>query len=211
MKRIFYVAYLPVRQVCCLLSVFVLLALSVAFNPQASYAAVSFTIDAPSGQLTRGQSYDFTVNINTGTEALTTTQANVTYDTVALQLVSVTQGNFFDSVTYQETTSGTILLTGTNAAAKSGSGTFAVIKFTLIATSAGSTTLCTVAPVTSPTPTGPAPSATPTVPVGPSLTPEPTAPLPTNIPQAGSITGWQVGVIASLVLLALGAVGMILL
>lgn len=186
------------------------------FLPGSSFAAVSFTIDAPSGELTRNQSYDFTVNINTGTDAVSSIQANVSYDTAALQLVSVTQGNFFDSVTYQETTPGTILLSGTNSAAKSGSGTFAIIKFTLIATSSGSTTLCTVSPVETPTPTVPgataAPTATPGAGAGPTITPVPTSPpVPTSIPSAGAITGWQIGILASLVLLGMGAIGMLLL
>jgi hypothetical protein len=197
--------------------------------PHVSQAAVSFTIDAPSGDLTRGESYDFTVSVNTGTDAVTTTQANVNYDTTVLQLVSVTQGNFFDSVTYQQTGTGTVLLSGTNTTAKSGSGSFAVIRFTLTATSTGSTTLCTVTPVDN----APSPTVTPTPGAGggPSVTPVPTSPYtvtqpptvvtnvlyptsgpyPTQIPTAGAITGWQIGVVASLVLLGLGAVGMLLL
>ncbi|MFA6005923.1 MAG: cohesin domain-containing protein [Patescibacteria group bacterium] len=187
--------------------------------PHLSHAAISFTMDAPSGELTRGESYDFTVSINTGTDAVTTTQANVNYDSAALQLVSVTQGNFFDSVTYQQTGTGTVLLTGTNSTAKSGSGSFAILKFTLVATSAGSTELCTVSPVDN-TPSL-TPSPTPGAGEGPTVTPVPTTPpivptnppqvIPTGIPTAGAIAGWQIGIIASLVLLGLGAVGMLLL
>ena len=124
--------------------------------------ALSMTITAPSEQLVRDQEYDFVVNIDTFNSAITSTQGRVTYETQYLQFVSLTKGNFFDSVTYTEETTGTIVLTGTNNSAKSGSGTFAIVRFKLIATAAGSTTLCAVAPVT-PTAT-PGPSAVPTTP-----------------------------------------------
>jgi|GEM_PF-1664168 len=203
--------------------------------------ALSMTIEAPSAELVRNQEYDFVVSIDTFNEAITTTQGRVTYETQYLQFVSLTKGNFFDSVTYDEGETGVIVVTGTNTSAKSGSGTFAIVRFKLIATAAGSTTLCAVAPIT---PSGtPAPVAT-TAPLQscslscttnsnctsglscingmclnaacPAETdcicPLPTkAPVPTAIPTSGMAWGWKIGSAFALGLIGLGILGVILL
>jgi len=130
---------------------------------QKSEAALYF-VEAPASPLTRNLEYDFIITVDTLGTPMTTGIADVTYETQYLQLVSVSNGNFFDSVTHTTPATGTIRLTGTNASAKSGSGNFAIIRFKLIATAAGSTTLCSVEPVTTPTPV-------PTTPVGPTSPP----------------------------------------
>ncbi len=165
--------------------------------------AVSFNIVPPSGTFIRGEEYDFLVTIDTQGEAITNTSARVTYETQYLQLISVSNGDFFDSITNEETQAGSILLTGTNNTAKSGSGNFAVVRFKLIAGSPGSTTLCTVVPEDTPTPV---PTTAPTSPPPPVYTPVPTA-----IPQAGSIIGWQLGSLLALGLIGLGILGVLFL
>ena len=200
--------------------------------------AISMTIEAPSEQLVRGEEYDFVVTIDTFNTAIATTQGRVTYETQYLQFVSLTNGNFFASTTYIEESTGVILLTGTNNTAKTGSGTFAIIRFKLIATAAGSTTLCAIAPVT-PTST-PAPSAPPqscslactsdascasglacingmclnaSCPAETDcICPVPTKiPLPSVIPTSGMATGWKIGSFVALGLIGLGILGVILL
>lgn len=200
--------------------------------------AISMTIDAPTEQLVRGEEYDFVVTIDTFNTAIATTQGRVTYETQYLQFVSLTNGNFFQSTTYTEESSGTIILTGTNSTAKTGSGTFAIIRFKLIATAAGSTTLCAIVPIT---PTGtPAPSAPPqsctlactsnancagglscinsmclnaACPAETDcICPVPTKiPPPSVIPTSGLATGWKVGSFVALGLIGLGILGVILL
>ncbi len=114
--------------------------------------ATSYTIVGPAGQLVRDQEYDFTVNVNTDGASITTGTAQVTYQSQYLQYVSTTPGSFFGTVDATPGT-GTVQLVGTNSAAKEGSGSFAVVRFKLIADSPGSTELCTVAEVPGTTPT----------------------------------------------------------
>jgi len=200
--------------------------------------AISMTIEAPSEQLVRGEEYDFVVTIDTFNTAIATTQGRVTYETQYLQFVSLTNGNFFASTTYTEESTGTIILTGTNSTAKTGSGTFAIIRFKLIATAAGSTTLCAIAPIT---PTGtPVPSAPPqscslactsdancanglscingmclnaSCPAETDcICPVPTKiPPPSAIPTSGMAIGWKIGSFVALGLIGLGILGVILL
>lgn len=136
MKRIFIMMLLAISY------------LLVAGNVQ---AAIVYDIQTPSGTLTRGQSYDFPVTINTNGEMINQASVYVTYQSQYLQYESYQNGDFFSTVTVTPG-SGRIDLTGTAPSAKSGSGTFVTIRFKLIAESAGSTELCTVSPVTTPTP-----------------------------------------------------------
>ena len=123
--------------------------------------AITFLLEAPPSPLTRGEEYDFVITVDTFNSSVDTAQADMTYETQYLELVSVTKGSFFDSIDYEETETGVIRLTGTNSTAKSGSGTFAIVRYKLIADAPGQTTLCTVAPVNNPTPV---PTAGPTTP-----------------------------------------------
>lgn len=131
--------------------------------------ATSFELIAPTGTLTRGQSVSFTANIDTQGETLNTAAVGLTYKTEFLQYESATPGDTFETLTASETQPGTILLEGTNTNGFSGTGTFAVINFKLIADSPGETELCTL--------------TTPPV----SSTPGPTSsqPLPTSLPTTG--------------------------
>lgn len=200
--------------------------------------ALSMSIEAPSQQLERDKEYDFVVTIDTQNSAITTTQGRVTYETQYLQFVSLTNGNFFASTTHTEEATGVIVLTGTNSSPKTGSGTFAIIRFKLIATAPGSTTLCAIAPIT---PTGtPAPTAPPqSCSLACSSDADCAAdlscinsmclnaqcpaetdcicPVPTKIPppavitEAGVDTGWRIGSFVALGLIGLGILGVILL
>lgn len=215
------------------LVLFSLCAFSLVFLNQSAYALI-FTIEAPGGTYVRGEEYDFTVTINTMGEAISTTSSTVTYDTQYLELVSVTNGNFFDSITHTTPTTGTVNIVGTSATAKTGSGNFAIVRFKLIAGTAGSTELCTVAPDTTPT----------TVPLlqcgstcttssectsgmscienlclNPSCPSEPdcicaqptSAPVPTALPKTGMARGWQIGSVVAFAFVGLGILGIILL
>jgi len=203
--------------------------------------AASMTIEPITEQLVRGEEYDFVVTVDTFNDSVDTLSGTFTYETEYLQLVSVTNGNFFDSTTYTEEATGEIILTGTNSAAKSGSGTFAVVRLKLTADSAGSSTLCTILPITpSGTPT-PTPADAPPQSCSLSCTadsdcagglscinsmclnaecpaetdcicPVPTKiPPPAAIPTSGLATGWKIGSFVALGLIGLGILGVILL
>jgi hypothetical protein len=143
-----------------LLSVFLI---SLFLVPKA-LATPSVMIEDITEQLVRGEEYNFVVTIDTLNDSIDTISSGFTYETEYLQLVSVTNGNFFDSTTYTEESTGEIILTGTSTEAKSGSGTFAIVRLKLIADSAGSSTLCSIVSITptaTPGPTTP-PGTTPT-------------------------------------------------
>jgi hypothetical protein len=136
-------------------------------------AAVTFSTSLPTelstGLAVKGQEYDFTININTAGESISTVQARITYDAVNLQYVSATNGGFFTQITPTTPANGEFFITGTSATVQTGTGKFAVIRFKLLGVSGNSATLCSATAVTpSPTPTT-GPSATP----GPTNTPAP--------------------------------------
>lgn len=179
-----------------------------AFFVVKSAHAVFYGITGPSGEVVRGQEYEWTVTVNTQGQAMTQAVAAVTFDSQVLQYVSTTPGDFFNSVSSSPSTT-TVVLTGTNLSAKSGTGTFAKVKFKLIATAPGSTELCTVAPVTTPTPAPTTPpsvlTATPVPPTAVVVTPTPTA-----IIQTGFGSQWTFGIVA-FSLIALGVLGVLIL
>jgi len=153
-------------------------------------AATAFELIAPSETLTRGQEVQFTINIDTEGASVSSTQVGLTYDTQYLQYVSSVPGETMNSVTVTDLGSGKILLSGVNSGGYNGSGVFATVTFTLIATSAGETTLCTL---WAPTPT----TATTTT---------ATTAVPTQLPVSGAITKTYFGLGAgALLLLAAGA------
>lgn len=167
--------------------------------------AVYYGITGPSGQVVNGQEYEWTVTVDTQGQALTGGAAAVTFDTRYLQYVSTTPGDFFNSVSASP--SATIVsLTGTNLSAKSGTGTFAKVKFKLIASGSGSTELCTVAPITTPTPV--VATVTPVPTTSPAVVTN--TPTPTAIVQAGFGSQWTFGIVA-FSLIALGVLGVLIL
>lgn len=147
------------------------------FLPRAAYA-ITFELIPPSGQLTRGQNIQFTINIDTQGATVKSTQIGMTYDTTVLKYVSTAPGSSMNSVTTTEPTTGQLLLAGANTAGFSGKDVYAVVTFTIIAQAPGSTQLCTLfVPSTTPQPTSP------------PLTPQPTsAPQPTALPKSGSVS-----------------------
>lgn len=155
----------------------VLLLAGVFLLPQSAHA-ITFELIPPSGQLTRGQNIQFTVNIDTQGAIVKSTQIGMTYDTTVLKYVSTTPGNAMNSVTTTEPTTGQLLLAGTSTAGFSGKDSYAIVTYTIIAQAAGSTQLCTLfAPSTTPQPTSP------------PTTPQPTSPpQPTSLPKSGSVT-----------------------
>jgi hypothetical protein len=162
------------------------------FSVTPSYA-LTFDLLAPSGQLTRGQDVQFTVNIDTEGSALASTQIGMTYETEYLEYVSVAPGNTFTTVSADVQGDGKIVFTGTKEGGFTGSGSFAVVTFKLIATEAGSTQLCALFnPQNTPTP---APNAT--------ATPIP----PTALPTTGFFDRTAKGALLGLGFFALSAVG----
>ncbi len=145
--------------------------------------AVKYTLTAPTGVLNRGDNVQFTVNIDAQGETLTSGATEISYKTQFLQYVSTTNGNFFTTATGTDT-GNTVKLTGSTSTGKTGTGTFAVITFKLIASAPGETELCSIiTPSPTQVPTG-QPTVAPTnIPVATS-TPKPTStPVPTNTPK----------------------------
>lgn len=157
--------------------------------------ALTFDLIAPTEQLTRGQDVKFTLNVNTEGKSLTTAPIGMTYDTQYLEYVSTAPGDSFTTVAADVQAGGKLILTGSSTAAYSGSGAFAYVTFKLIATSAGSTELCTLYnPLTTPTP-------------GPTSTPVPNAPAPTALPKTGQGGSVAQGAILASLLFAAAGVG----
>ena len=142
--------------------------------------ALTFDLVPPSGQLSQGQNVQFTVNINTEGKSYATTSIGMTYDSTLLQYVSTAPGTTFTTVTTDSQAGGKLVLTGTSTAGYTGSGSFALVTFKIIATASGSTTLCTLYNPETPTATPP--------PAGPTATPGPTA-----LPKTGSFEQTQNG------------------
>ena len=154
-----------------------------------SVNAITYDLFAPQGQLQRGQTVQFTININTEGSTVTTGEIGASYETPYLEYLGITPGPAMTSVVATPQGSGSFLVTGTNTAGFNGNDVFAIIDFRLIADSPGSSVLCVLwAPETSPTP--PNPTAGPTNP--PGSTPSPTVIRPTSsvrIPTALPKTG----------------------
>ncbi|MCL4363632.1 cohesin domain-containing protein [Patescibacteria group bacterium] len=128
--------------------------------------AVTYDLIAPSGTLTRGQNIKFTINIDTEGKSYSSTQIGMTYDTTVLQYVSASAGNTFTTISANPSSAGKLVISGSSNTGFTGTGTYAYVTFQLIATSAGSTQLCTLfnPDVATPTPVNntPAPTALPT-------------------------------------------------
>lgn len=161
----------------------ILLFVVIVFVPIAQAATIRFALAAPQGQLQRGQNADFTIAVDTNNQTITTTTIGMTYDATLLEYVTTKPGNTFTDVQATVQSTGKIVFTGTNAAGYSGTGTFAVVTFKLIATSSGSTELCVLV---SPDETTPAPTQ-------PPQTTSP--PRPTALPQTGATDQFQQGAI----------------
>lgn len=172
------------------LSLLIFLILTFMFGVVAlntTYAATaSFGITPPSGQLTRGQNVDFTITVDTQGQSISSTSVGMIYDMEFLQYVSAAPGDAFTTVNAEAQEAGDynfpsagvkkagrLIINASSPSGFSGTGTFAIVTFKLIATSAGSAELCVLYnPEITPTPN-------PVVPTS--------APKPTALPKTGSM------------------------
>lgn len=147
--------------------------------------AVELSVEAPQEQLTRGQVFDWKVNIDTQGESVSKQEFYFTYDTQYLELQSFLAGDFFDNVSYSKLEAGKLYVVAESTTAKSGSGLVAVGRMKIIAQAPGSSQLCAVIPIT-PTPSGqPTPTGQLTTTPGPTSVYLTTTPLPTRLPTSG--------------------------
>ncbi|QQG44405.1 MAG: hypothetical protein HYW86_00595 [Candidatus Roizmanbacteria bacterium] len=182
----------PIKKILSVL----FLIIGIIFLPSSTLAAVSFDLIPPSGQLTRGQEIQFTVNIDTGTGSITSTQVGASYQTQYLQYLSVTPGDAVSQLDVQDLGGGKILMTGSNPSGFKGKGIFAYINFKIIAQAPGSTELCTLfAPSTTPTS---APTAVPTIPAGATV-------APTQLPRSGNTATAYGGTLIGIAALAISS------
>lgn len=154
-----------------------------AFATETVHAA-KYDLIAPSGQLQRGQSVQFTINIDTEGQSLKDATIGMTYQTGPLQYVSTTPGDAFPTVAAETQDGGKIIFKASNSSGFSGTGTFAVVNFKIIAATSGSAELCVL--FNPETPTQPPP-----------------APRPTALPKTGSISQTNRGIFLGAVFLAL--------
>lgn len=136
--------------------------------------AIKYSLVAPTGTLTRGQTIRFNINIDTQEATIQTGIIGMTYDTQYLQYESTTAGSAMTTVSTSAAGTGKLVFSGENASGFSGQGIFAYVDFKLIAQAAGSTELCVLW----------LPSTTPTN--SPETTTTPTTALQvTNLPTSG--------------------------
>lgn len=161
------------------LIVLFILNLGLFLLPKTVFGKVNLGLELPKEeQLTRGQVFEWKVNITVEEETVREEQFYFTYDTNSLELQGFFAGDFFDTVSYNEVEKGKIYVLAESSTPKSGSGTVAVVKMKIIAESPGTAQLCAVLRIT-PTPTGqPTNVPTPTS-FSATATPRPTA-LPTS-------------------------------
>lgn len=163
--------------------------------------AVKFDLIAPSGTLTSGQNVQFTINVDTQEESMTSTSVGMTYETQYLQYVSAVAGDTFTTISTDVQDGGKLVLTGTSTDGFSGTGSFAVVTFKLIAKSPGSTELCALYnPGTTPTP------ATTTSTPGPT-----SATVPTALPTTGVTGSTTKGIVIGLGFIVASAAGLFIL
>ena len=155
-----------------------------------SVNAITYDLFAPQGQLRRGQTVQFTININTEGSTITTGEIGSSYETPYLEYVGITPGAAMTSVVATPQGTGSFLITGTNTAGFNGNDVFAYLDFKIIADSPGSSQLCVLwAPETTPTPSNPPinPTAGPTNPTTPAPTDQAVTPSPTVIRPSSSV------------------------
>jgi len=164
----------------------------VFFVPKAN--ALTFDLIAPTDELIRGQDVDFTINIDTEGKGYSSTVIGMTYDTQYLEYVSASPGTTFSTVTTDVQEDGKLVLTGSSTTEYSGSGSFAIVTFQLIAQEAGSTQICALYN-----------------PATPTATPAPTSPpaVPTAMPTSGSFIEVIKGLSLGLIFVGLAAVGFV--
>lgn len=112
-----------------------LLIASITFLQTASaVSAGSLKFDQTTYTAAVGSTFTVGVIVSPGTDAISSTDAHVTYDATALQATSVTAGSYFPSVT-NNISSGKVDVYGTVSdvtSSKTGDGTIATITFTVL-------------------------------------------------------------------------------
>ncbi|MBI3366131.1 hypothetical protein HY041_00690 [Candidatus Roizmanbacteria bacterium] len=140
---------------------FFILFFGLLYIPKTAYA-VSYDLIAPTGQLQQGQNVQFTINVDTEGKTLTAGTIGMTYETGPLQYVSTTPGDSFPTVETETQEGGKLIFKASNPNGFSGTGTFAIVTFKIIAKAPGETQLCVLFnPETSPTPPPIQPTALP--------------------------------------------------
>jgi len=121
-----------------------IIGLSIFLIPGKTYA-IKFDLIAPqppAGGFTRGQTVQFTINIDTQGETVNSTQIGMTYNTQYLEYVSTNPGDAMTAVSTNNLGEGKLLFSGENTSGFSGQGTFAYVSLKIIAQAPGETELC---------------------------------------------------------------------
>lgn len=166
------------------ISIFFLLFPTVAF-------AVSFTLDEPTGPFSQGQEAQYTINIDTDGATLTSTEANMTYDTQYLEYLSTSPGALFPNVSGTVVSAGNLRIAASVNAGEAGitgAGTFAFVNFRLIGSPQSDVELCALAtptPTSAPT-TLPQATTTPQLITSPALPPQESLPPVRTLPRSGT-------------------------
>ncbi len=180
-----------------LLTLAILFLTFLVFVPRPAQA-LTFDLIAPTEALVRGEEVQFTINVDTEGTSLTSTSIGMTHETQYLEFVSAVAGNTFTTISTDNQGNGRLILTGTETGGFSGSGTFAVVTFNLIADAAGSTQLCTLF--------NPA-TATPTPTTAPGAT---SAPIPTSLPTSGFFDKTAKGALLGIFFFGLSLAGFVI-
>ncbi len=133
--------------------------------------AIRYSLIAPSGTLTRGQTVTFTINIDTQGETITNAQIGMTYETQYLEYVNTVAGDAFPNLTTTPKDGGKLIFSATSSGFN-GNTTFAQVNFKIIAQAPGESQLCILWKVPNETPQ--------------PTSPQPTSPQPTTLPASGN-------------------------
>lgn len=155
--------------------VFLCMAILFSFVGSKKAYAIKFDLIAPnppSGGFKQGDVIKFTINVNTQAESVNSTEIGVSYKSSDLEYQSVEPGNTFGSVTGQLSSGQGLIIKGGSSGGYNGSGVYAYVNFKIVATTSGSTQLCTLFTPSSSNPTYP-----------------PGVPSPTNVPNATTAPG----------------------
>ena len=153
--------------------------------------AVKFDLIAPqppANGFFRGQTVQFTINIDTRGRTVNSTEIGMTYNTQYLEYVSTNPGNAMTSSSTTNLGGGRLLFRGENPSGFSGQGTFAYVNFKIIAQAPGQTELCVLwNPQSQPT-----------------SSPQSTSSQPTSfLPRAGEIKGVYTNSFFGLILISI--------
>jgi hypothetical protein len=174
---------------------FMILFLTIPAHPA---HAIKFSLIAPNGTFNRGDNIKFNITVDTEGAAVNTTSVGMSYENSSLQYVSSEAGNTFPNINTLTSDTTKLLINGSTTATNTpfkGTGTYATVTFKIIASTSGSTQLCSLF-----TP-GPTAGANPT---SPQYTPLPTTTVihPSALPKTGSTSMLVIGSSIGFTLLA---------